>query len=317
MREGRGSRRGWLRLVLLVAAASTTGFVHARMETGAAAESTQLRVPEPRMARAASLGFAPVVADWYWLQLLQLVGSEHTKVDARAGEIGDAIELVTALDPWVDHPYRFAAIWLTGSEADVRRANRLLAKSLSYHPRDWRNYFYLGYNEFFYLQENARAAHTLEPALRLPGAPIYLGALVARLRADGGDLKTAQLFLQELIRTTPDEYARAEYWKAHDEIETELRARMLDQARAAFQERHGRDVHELSELWRGPRRVLREMPRAHPHFEGFTWVLDPESGEILSSFYGSRYKLHFHAVDRERRARFRRDAAQAAAERAG
>lgn len=317
MGEGRGSRRGWLRLALWVAVASTTGVVHARMGSGPATGDAALRVPKPRVARLASLGFAPVVADWYWLQALQLVGGELSDIGRHAGELGDAVELVTALDPWVDHPYRFAAIWLVGDASQVRRANRMLEKSISYHPLDWRNRFYLGYNQFFYLQENAAAARTLEPALRLPGAPNYLGPLVTRLRAEGGDLLTAETFLQELIRTAPDEYARAEYWKALDEIETEHRARILDRARALFRERNGRDLREPSELWQGPRRVLREMPPAHPHFEGFEWVIDPASGEIVSSFYGSRYRLHFHPEDEARRARLRDAAGAAPEERAG
>ena len=191
-------------------------------------------MPEPRLTRLVSQGFAPVVADWYWVQVLQLVGGAVNDVGNHADTIADSIDLITSLDPWVDHPYRFAAIWLTAEEQQVRRANRLLEKSLSYHPRDWRNRFYLGYNQFFYLQEHANAARTLEGALHLPGAPNYLGPLVTRLRADSGDLETAELFLQELIRTAPDEYARAEYWKAHDEIETERRARILDRARAVF-----------------------------------------------------------------------------------
>ncbi|HXK25957.1 MAG TPA: hypothetical protein VMS55_25040 [Myxococcota bacterium] len=304
MGEGRGSRRG-RRLALLVAVASMTLAAHGRMQTGAPAGGSTLHVPDPRLAKLLAQGFAPVLADWYWVQVLQLVGGSVQDVGRHADVLGDALELVTSLDPWVDHPYRFAAVWLTGDEAQVRRADRLLEKSLSYHPRDWRNRFYLGYNQFFYLQENAHAARTLEGALRLPGAPNYLGPLVTRLRADGGDLGTAQLFLQELIRTAPDEYARAEYLKAHDEIETELRARLLDRARSLFQQRNGRDVHDPSELWDGPLRVLREMPLPHPHFPGFTWAIDPDSGEIVSTFYKSRYRLHFHPEDARLRARWR------------
>lgn len=319
MGEGRGSRRGW-RLVLLVAVASTTGTVHARMDTGAAADAATLRAPEPRLTKLMAQGFAPVVADWYWVQVLQVVGGAVYDVGNQAEAIGTTLELITDLDPWVDHPYRFAGIWLTETPDQVRQANRLLEKSLSYHPREWRNRFYLGYNQFFYLGENAEAARTLEPALRMPAAPDYLGPLVTRLRAEGGDLRTAQLFLQELIRTAPDEYARAEYLKAHDEIETELVARMLDRARAAFAERHGRDIRQPAELWQGPLRVMSEMPPPHPHFPGFEWAIDPKDGQIVSTFYKTRYRLHIQADDAERRKRWRSGAEEKAGtrqERAG
>lgn len=311
MGEARGTRRGWLRLLLPAVAVVATGAVHASMDTSTQAASGRLRVPDPRVARVASLGFEPLLADWYWIQALQLVGGELHDIGPHADTIADSIELITTLDPWVDHPYRFAAIWLTQTLDEVRRANRLLQKAISYHPDDWRNRFYLGYNHFFYFEENLRAARMLESALHLPGAPAYLGALVTRLRAEDGDLDTAALFLKELIRNAPDEYARAEYWKAHDEIETERRARILDQARVEFWKRHGRDVREPAELWQGPLRVLREMPPPHPHFPGFEWRIDPEGGQIVSSFYESRYRLHIHPADEKLRQSWREERAAA------
>jgi hypothetical protein len=51
--------------------------------------------------------------------------------------------------------------------------------------------------------------------------------------------------------------------------------------------------------------VIRQVPPAHPHFPGFLWLLDAESDEIVSSFYRTRYKLHIHPLDAERRARWR------------
>jgi tetratricopeptide (TPR) repeat protein len=291
--------------VVFCFAVAVTGMAHGNMDTTAAVESGELFVPDPERARLSALGFAPVVADYYWVQTLWLVGGTTENVEAHAGAIADLIELVTALDPWVDHPYRFAAVWLTRSAEEVRRANRLLHRAISYHPQDWRNRFYLGYNHFFYLEDNRRAADVLEPAVPMQGAPLYLGAFVSRLRADGGSLETAAAYLRELIRSAPDEYSRAEYLKAYDEIETERRARYLDEARVAFWERRGRDIRAPDELWQGPKRVIQQMPPAHPHFSDFVWLLDEASDEIVSSFYRSRYKLHIHPLDAERRARWR------------
>ena len=76
MGEARGTRRGWLRLLLPAVAVVATGAVHASMDTSTQAASGRLRVPDPRVARVASLGFEPLLADWYWIQALQLVGGE-------------------------------------------------------------------------------------------------------------------------------------------------------------------------------------------------------------------------------------------------
>jgi tetratricopeptide (TPR) repeat protein len=316
MGEERGSSRGKLGFICWVASiAVVTGVVHAEIDTGSADSAGRLRLPDARIAKVASLGFHPVLADWAWVQALQLVGGDGDGVQKGAGEIADAIEFVAALDPWVDHPYRFAALWLTNSADEVRRANKLLQKAIAYHPGDWRNRFYLGYNEFFYLQDPERAARALKPAIGMRGAPNYLGALVTRLEAESGDLETAALFLEQLIRNAPDEYARAEYWKAYDEIETERRARFLDQMRQRFVQRNGRDLRAPAELWSGRLRVMEKMPPPHPHFPGFEWVIDPGTGQITSSFYGSRYALHFHPLDLAQRDSWRKQGTVAQPER--
>jgi hypothetical protein len=139
----------------------------------------------------------------------------------------------------------------------------------------------------------------------LDGAPRYLGALVGRLRANRGGLETAAAFLVQLVHSANDEYARAEYLKALDEIETERRARQLDAARVAYRRRRGRGITAVSDLLVGPEPVLRILPGAHPHFEGFDWTLDEETGLIVSSFYRKRYELHVHPSDARRRDRWR------------
>jgi hypothetical protein len=295
-------------VALLLGALLAADLAHQRMDSSARIDQGERFLPRPQQARLSALGFDALVADYHWLQAIQIVGGEPEGVGKHESLIGRLIELVTTLDPWVGPAYRFAAVWLTDSEESVQRANALLERAIAYHPRDWRNRHYLGFNHFFYLGDNPRAADVLESAVGLPDAPAYLGTLVARLRMDRDGLETVATFLTELAAGTEDEYARAEYLKALDEVETERRARVLDAARGAYRRRAGRDIRRVEDLVRGPHRVLRRLPPAHPHFRDFDWTLDPESGEIVSSFYGSRYAPHAHRLDRERRERWRREA---------
>ena len=291
-------RAAWAVAVTVAVAA-----LHQGIDTASLAESGRLHVPSPARVKALALGFEPVVADYYWIQALQIVGSRTRKSGDNA-VVRELVDVVTTVDPWVDHPYRFAALWLDQSAEEVRYANSVLERGIAYHPDDWRNRFYLGYNHFFHLGDNERAAQVLETALAFDGAPDYLGALVTRLKASSDSLDSAVLFLQQLIAGTEDGYERAEYGKAFDEIETERRARFLDGAREEFRRRHGRDLRAVEELWSGPLRVISGAPPAHPHFPDFVWELDGESGEIVSSFYGARYRLRFHAADLERQRRW-------------
>lgn len=260
-------------------------------------------VPEPGLAKLVAFGFDAVLGDYYWMQAVQIVGSPEGPV-GRSHHLGRLIDVVTTLDPWVDHAYRFAAVWMTDDEAAVRYANRLLERGIAHHPDEWRNRFYLGFNHFFYLGEHASAAVALEPALGLPGAPLYLGRLVARLRSDaaGGEIEAAAAFLSELLRQTEDPFARAEYEKALDEIEAERRARRLDAAREEFRRRHGRDIASVEELVQGKPPVLRVLP-PEPH--GWEWTLDPKSGQIVSSYIRHRYETRIDATNQSLLERFR------------
>jgi hypothetical protein len=298
-------KRGWLRVALLVAAIATTGAVHSQFDTTSRVRSGQLRVPSPDTARLWSLGFDAAVADYYWLRAIGIVGVETGAVEQHGEVIADLIDVVTEVDPWVDHPYRFAAVWLTRDREMVERGNRLLERGISYHPLDWRNRYHLAFNHFFYLDEQLRAAEVLEGAIDLKGAPDYLAPLVARLRSKRGGLQVAAAFLVQMVESTEDEYKKAEYLKALDEIQTEERARFLDAARTEYWRRNGRDIERVSDLLAGPDPVLQRLPRAQLHLDGFEWILDPETGQIVSSYYRIRYQLHEAETDRVRKQRWR------------
>jgi hypothetical protein len=257
-----------------------------------------------------ALGFDAAVGDYYWLQAIQAIGGD-TQISADLGtHLGKLVDVVTTLDPWVDHPYRFAAVWLTESEQNVRTANRLLERGIAHHPREWRNRFYLGFNLFYYLMQYEAAAEQLHLASELPGSPAYLPRLVARLRSETADIDVAEAFLVELVRSTQDEVARQGYLAALDEIEVEKKARFLERARDAFNALHGRDIMRVDELVTGPHPILSGLPSAEPESlppslsQDSVWELDLESDAIVSSYYGRRYQLHFASWERAKAERW-------------
>jgi hypothetical protein len=298
----------WKRAGLALALVGAIATAHARLPDAPARAGGEAFVPEPWVAELAAFGFEALVSDYHWLAAVQIVGSLEGPV-GKSRLIGRLIDVVTALVPWVDHPYRFAAVWMIDDEPAVRHANALLERGIAHHPDEWRNRFYLGFNHFFFLGEHAAAADAIESALGLPGAPRYLPRLVARLRHEsGGGLDAAAAFLDELIRQTPDETKRAEYETALREIETERRAHMLDEAREAFRRRHGRDITRVDELVRVRPRVLRRLP---PEPNGGHWTLDAESGRIVSSQVKRRYQINIDETNKQLLERFRERSLQA------
>lgn len=307
----RGARGGAVlaRVAAIALVAAATAAAHERVPRVSRAEQSELFLPSPGAARLLALGFDGLVSDWFWIQAVQVVGAGDGYRDS--DKLGRLVDVVTSVNPWVGHPYRLAAVFLTQSPEQVREANRLLERGIAYHPTDWRNRFYLGFNHFFYLAEYDLAADAIESALPLRGGPAryggpdvpdpppYLKLLAARLRAHAGDLDTAAAFLAALARNAPDEKARAQYEEALVQLETERRARLLDAARERYRERHRRDIASVSDLVRGG--VLAELP---PEPRGRGWDLDPESGRIVSRYYARRYEPHVHWSDRERRERW-------------
>ena len=285
------SGRG-IQTTLLLATACLIGVAHAQLPLQPRHGEEEGFLPDPHFARLASLGFDALLADFYWFQAVQIGG---TSTVGQSHRIGALVDLVTQLDPWVDHPYRFAALWMTDDVDAVRKANTLLLRSIEYHPDEWRNRFYLAFNYFFYLGEDAEAAAVLEPAIHLPKAPRYLGRLVARLKSQGGGLETSAAFLQELVRRAPNESMKAGYLRALDEIETERRARILDRAQQAFRERHGRELADVQELVTVSPQVLRMLP-PEPH--GSQWELRAD-GIIVSAELRYRYRPKIDGGNRE------------------
>lgn len=298
---------GWalLRAAAFAAAAAVTGLAHAVLPDGGTARSEELGdrwVPDPEVARIAALGFENVVSDYHWLLALQIVGGSQSDPSRHGPVLAKLVEVVTRLDPWVGHPYRFAALWLTDSRESARRADAILDRGIAYHPGEWRNRFYQGVNRFLYLEDEEGAADSFEGAMRLPGAPAYLPRLVARLRAGGAGLDVAAAMLEQLIADAEDPYERAAYELSLVEIETERRARQLDAARAEFQRRNGRDIRRVEELAEGRGAVLRALP---PEPNGAGWTLDPGTGRIVSTYYGYRYEPFVHPAVRAEQERLR------------
>jgi hypothetical protein len=290
----------------LLAVVLLTDLIHARIPPTTKVDRGEAFVPDPAIAKTLALGFDSVVSDYYWLQAIQAIGGE-TVISAEIGtHLGKLIDVVTTLNPHVDHPYRFAAVWMTESEENVRKANQLLERGIEYHPNEWRNHFYLGFNYFFYLMENEKAADALHEASQLPGAARYLPRLVARLRSHTADIDVAEVFLRDMLRQTEDESGRAGYQAALDEIEVEKKARFLDRAREAFEKLNGRDIMHVDELTSGPHPVLAAFPNPEPESlpeslsRGSEWKLDFETDQIVSTYYDARYALHFASSEHER-----------------
>lgn len=296
----------WMQIGLLAAALGSVGWAHAQLPITRPEDLGPGFVPRPDQVRALALGFDALIADFHWLKAVQVTGGAEVVDHDRAEHLGQLVDVVTTLNPHVDHPYRFAANWLTHDEEQVRDSIRLLQRAVEHHPDDWRNHFYVGFARFFYLGEYELAAEALERAVELPGAPAYLPRLVARLQAQTREIDVAEVFLREMLRNTQDPDEQTQIQIALDEIEIEYKARHIEAARRAYQKLAGRDIQIVEDLIRPPFRMLEKLPSPEPDAipatlaRGSKWRIDPKTNRIVSSYLGRRYEVHFSAIDRAR-----------------
>ena len=98
------------KLAVLIVAALCTGWTHSKLPNTTHADRGGEFVPRPAVARMASFGFDALLADYYWLQAVQVVGGTDYIDEGTATHLGKLIDVVTTLNPNVGHPYRFAAV---------------------------------------------------------------------------------------------------------------------------------------------------------------------------------------------------------------
>ena len=169
----------------------------------------------PETARHLSLGFNGLVADWYWLRSLQYVGR---KIDAYQGDftlddmrplgirnLGSMLDAATTLDPQFMAAYEFGAVVLPST--DPGAAVKLLQKGIRENPQSWQLYNQLGYI-YWQSRRYAEASDVYTAGARLPGAPVWMGAMAAQMNARGGSRDLAREMYRRMYEEAGDEKVR-------------------------------------------------------------------------------------------------------------
>lgn len=164
-------------------------------------------LPQAEVLKIASLGYQSVVADFIWLQAIQVMGEK--KVSEEAGRwIYQALDVVTTLDPQFVRAYEAGGLVLCTLVVLPEESNALLDKGMKHNPQAWQLPFYMGINYYFELGDDAKAGEYIARAARLPGAPAYLPGLAARLYVSAKAPQNAVELLASLYENTADGEAR-------------------------------------------------------------------------------------------------------------
>jgi tetratricopeptide (TPR) repeat protein len=243
------SRDGRLLLVVVVGLAIVVGLSrqidHNHPRVDSTLEEEQLYLTSSTASRM-SLGFNGLAADWYWMRALQYVGrrvlssSEHVQLD-NLGHLNlklltPLLETATTLDPQFMEPYEYAAVILPGINVDD--AVRIVKKGLAANPSSWRLYQHLGYINW--QQKNFKeAGEAYRQGAELPGAPIWMKVMQARMADEGSSRDTAREIYLRMYEQAGDEQvktmARRHLWYLDSVDQREALKKLL----SAYQLRMG------------------------------------------------------------------------------
>jgi hypothetical protein len=248
-------------------------------------ESLRL-LPRGEVLRPALIGFHHLGADLIWLQICQVVG-EQVVTEQDYEWLHHALDVVVTLDPQYSYVYDAGGTILAEMANRVDWSNQLLEKGVKANPAVWRIPFVLGFNYFFHLHDYVKAGEYMGQAAKIPGRPLYVDTLAARLYVEGGNPLLALQYLEIMIQQAKDPQLRVIYQDKYKEVLIARDLLTMDQALTRYRQTRGRTPQTLVDLVKEG--YLVEVPE-EPF--GGEYRMDPETGEIISSTHRERLRLH-------------------------
>lgn len=275
--------------VLLLAAASVTARLALEPEAG---EVGRVRnpawLPNGLQLRAVSMGQRLLLADLYWLKLVQYVGETVMAKEDRWEALFPLAEVVTDLDPRYGYAYQVTGSNLSGLAHRYAEADRILDKGMRNVPDRWSLPFVRAVNKFLYEGKFAEAAVYARRAAEVGRRPhlALLAANLLLLADDDAQYRSAAAFLRESIAQADTPELRAELEGRLVKVETYQAISQVERAVRSFRERRVRRPFSVDELVLGG--FLAAPPRDP---SGGRIVYDPVEGEARSTELGPRRPL--------------------------
>jgi len=184
-----------------------------------------------------------MVADYYWIQTINAVGSAQTVKQYR--DVYDYADLLTDLDPKFRQPYVFAAVVIAlptarGGYANVNESVKLLEKGLRQFPDYVMLRIILAYSYATYMKAYEKAGKLLQETALLPGAPRHIGPLATRMLAQAGEFDAAMDFAVTIAHSADNPAIRKRFEKRVKELQSERVLAEVDKAVALFKQQQGR-----------------------------------------------------------------------------
>ena len=243
-------------------------------------------LPKGEYLKPAVIGYEQLVGDIIWLRAIQVIG-EKVVTPQGYDWVYHAMDIVTTLDPKFTYAYELGGVTLSvlGKRPDL--SNMLLEKGVRENPTVWQIPFYIGFNNFFYLNNYEAAAEYMDKASKLPSHPSYLPKFAARLYVQAGNPNVALDFLARMYKETDDEKVKLALEQRIKEVTVERDARFLEGEVNRYKEIYNLYPDNLQDLVR--KGIIKEIPQEP--FGGFYYFNSSDS-RVYSSIVKERMKVY-------------------------
>lgn len=233
-------------------------------------ESDEVVLSSPKVVKAMSLEYAPLVADIYWTRAVQYYGGKRVRHESNVDMLWPLLDLATTLDPQLIPAYRFGAIFL--SEPAPRGAGRpdlavkLLQRGIQENPDYWRLYQDLGFVYYWELKDYKKAAAAFYEGSQNPDSMIFMKVMAARISAEGESPATSYALWQQILGSTKDPEVIKNAQSHLRLLQVEMDCKKLDHLADEYQKRFGKRPSKMLDLVdAGVLRGVPLDPRGYPY----------------------------------------------------
>ncbi len=153
----------------------------------------------------ASVGQYRLLSSLLWVETLLFSDIEKYKEKDLRSWIYLRLKTITQLDPLFYDAYIWGGMYLAIIKDDLKGAADIYEDGLRYFPKDLYLNFNAAFNYYHQLHNYPRAIELFEQIKDHPKAPPFLNSLIAKLKANTGNIQDAFLIVKTAYETAPKE----------------------------------------------------------------------------------------------------------------
>jgi hypothetical protein len=208
-------------------------------------------LPHPQLLKILSADHGLLLAEMAVVKVLFYYGTivnkfqENVIIRPEHANMYRTLQTATQLDPYNMDAYYFSQAAFTWELNRVAEVNALLEHGIKYRTWDPWMFFYLGFNNAYFLKDYGKAAVYLQRAGELAPGNALFTRLAARYYYESAQTDLGLAFLDAMIAQAKDQAVKQTYTVRRDAL---LAVLTLERAQTAFISKAGRQPKSLHEL---------------------------------------------------------------------